>query len=195
MGLHSHIPFPDTSLPPAAIFKGKLRNPVLLAVREGNRDSILGVSFGAESRGVLCRSLWVRIPFSSQQFQCRDKGRGWHRTDLWVEWAQRSTGWRKARACQGKLCSHRRQARREGSGGDTVRHSAVMGVRSDPSPTVSLCLHISLTLTVIPHSPFPPGTANGIPLLQSMSKNISDIPDSQNPLRTGLLSAAPPFPK
>lgn len=51
-GLHSYIPFPDTSLPPAAVFKGILRNPVFLAVREGNRDSILGVSFGAESRGV-----------------------------------------------------------------------------------------------------------------------------------------------
>lgn len=120
VGLHSHIPFPDTSLPPAAVFKGMLRNPVFLAVREENRDSILVVSFGAESKGVRCRSLWVRIPFASQQFQCRDRGRGWLRMDLWVEWAQRSTEWRKGRACQGKLCSHGRQARRKGSGADTV---------------------------------------------------------------------------
>lgn len=61
-------------------------------------------------------------------------------------------------------------------GGDIVRHSAVMGVRSDPSPTISLCLHISLTLPVLPHSPFPPGTADGIPLLESMSKIFQIFP-------------------
>lgn len=50
-----------------------------------------------------------------------EMGWGWHRMDLWVEWAQQSREWRKGRACLGKLCSHGRHARREGSGGDTVQ--------------------------------------------------------------------------
>lgn len=52
VGLHSHIPFPDIFPASAVIFKGMLRNPVFLAVREGNRERALGVSFGAESGGV-----------------------------------------------------------------------------------------------------------------------------------------------
>lgn len=52
VGLHSHIPFPDIFLASAAIFKGMLRNPVFLAVREGNRESPWCIVWGGEWRRV-----------------------------------------------------------------------------------------------------------------------------------------------
>lgn len=107
----------------------------------------------------------IKIPFSSQQFQRlkRDRGRGrGHRIDLWVERAQ----WSRVEGREslpGELPSQ-----------ETGEGLEVMGNQCSSGNQARAQTHC---LYVAPYVPYPPssypflqGTADGIPLFQSMSK-------------------------